>query len=55
MTCKPGRVLLLSSIFLSGILLSACGKKGPLYLPDHKPVAPASSPAPAQSPVVPPP
>lgn len=55
MTCKPGRVLLLSSLCLLGVLLSACGKKGPLYLPDHKPVTPADSPASTQPSVVAPP
>lgn len=57
MVYKVRRVLLLSSIVLFGTLLAACGKKGPLYMPDHKPKAPAEVPAtpPAQSPAVPPP
>lgn len=39
------RTLVLSSIFLLATLLPACGKKGPLYMPDNKPKAPVETPA----------
>ena len=57
MVYKLRRVLLLSSIVLFGTLLSACGKKGPLYMPDHKPMVPAATPTPlpTQPPAVAPP
>jgi predicted small lipoprotein YifL len=36
-------------ILSSNLLLSACGQKGPLYMPEKKPVNPATvtSPSPA--------
>jgi predicted small lipoprotein YifL len=40
------RTLVLLSIFLLATLLPACGKKGPLYMPDNKPKAPVEAPAP---------
>ncbi len=39
------RTLVLSSIFLLATLLPACGKKGPLYMPDNKPKTPVETPA----------
>ena len=35
------------------LLLAACGQKGPLYLPDHKPAAVTTPAQPAASPAVP--
>ena len=45
-------VYLLFALVLSGMLLVGCGKKGPLYMPDKKPAAPAEVPVqvPAQVP-----
>ncbi len=45
MAYKARRTLVLSSIILLATLLPACGKKGPLYLPQDKPRAPAATPA----------
>ena len=42
------RVIVSSLVLLS--LLTACGYKGPLFLPKPKPEAPATAPAPAQDP-----
>ena len=38
-------VSLLVILAFSGALLVGCGKRGPLYMPDKKPVAPATTPA----------
>ncbi|MBC3874197.1 lipoprotein [Undibacterium sp. LX15W] len=39
--------MLSSGLILSStLLLSACGQKGPLYLPEKKPVSPAATTAP---------
>lgn len=35
------------SVVLAGVLLGACGYKGPLYLPKPKPEAQRPAPAPA--------
>ncbi|WP_222612452.1 LPS translocon maturation chaperone LptM [Undibacterium flavidum] len=45
---KRTHISLLSSglILSSTLLLSACGQKGPLYLPEKKPVSPAATTAP---------
>jgi predicted small lipoprotein YifL len=51
MAYKARRTLVLSSILLLASLLPACGKKGPLYLPQDKPMAPAPA-APATQPTV---
>ncbi len=40
------------ALLLGVLLLSGCGQKGPLYLPDKKPPA-ASTPAPAGTPAAP--
>ena len=40
-------VRFVSSLVASGMLLGACGYKGPLYLPKPKPEAQRSAPAPA--------
>lgn len=45
MAYKARRTLLLSWMLLLATLLPACGKKGPLYLPQDKPKAPAAVPA----------
>lgn len=44
------RTLTLSLIGLLLSLLPACGKKGPLYLPQDKPAVPVAAPAIAPSP-----
>jgi predicted small lipoprotein YifL len=44
---KKSTVLTISSFFAALLLLSACGQKGPLYLPEKKATAP--TPAPAQN------
>ncbi|MBR7780864.1 LPS translocon maturation chaperone LptM [Undibacterium luofuense] len=40
----------LFSVLLLTVMLSACGQKGPLYMPDKPAAHPASSPAPAKAP-----
>ncbi len=55
---KLPAVLLLLSLGISCVLLSACGQKGPLFLPSEQPEqgsggkseAPATAPAPADTP-----
>lgn len=42
---KKSTVLTISSFFAALLLLSACGQKGPLYLPEKK----ASAPTPVQN------
>jgi len=44
--------MLLAGIVLAFLFIAACGKKGPLYLPDDASVSgkPVTMPAPAQPP-----
>lgn len=41
------------SLLLAAFLLSACGYKGPLYLPQPEPQRPAPAPDPAKEPAPP--
>ena len=52
---RHARFMLLAGIVLAFLFIAACGKKGPLYLPDDasasgKTGGPVTMPAPAQSP-----
>jgi predicted small lipoprotein YifL len=33
---NKGLIALMAAMFLATLLLSGCGQKGPLYLPDHQ-------------------
>jgi predicted small lipoprotein YifL len=46
---KKNTVLSISSFFAALLLLSACGQKGPLYLPEKKASAPTTAPTPVQN------
>ena len=49
-TCRLQIMRLALSLLLTGVLLAACGYKGPLYLPKSKPEAQRPAPAPVADP-----
>ena len=53
--CPSSLIFVLVVVVLGGMsMLSACGKKGPLYLPETPTAAPAEPAGPAPEPVEPP-
>jgi predicted small lipoprotein YifL len=41
-THLPGAIPLVAILMLTGLVVSACGQRGPLFLPDERTAAPAA-------------